>query len=190
MSMPESEVELLRTIVAATRVRLQAVACSVALLDGGELVFRAADGVGAEQVVNMRLPIGRGLAGYVVASGQALAVADVRRDQRFDVETAETTGYLPNTILAVPVEDDEGPIGVLEVLDRQPAAHDLEIAAAAARQVALTVQLAQGSAQADQVLNDPRLTELVGLLDRLRDASPADRALAASLLQALIDHRR
>ena len=49
-------------------------------------------GVGADRVLNVRLPVGRGLAGYVVASGQALAVADVRSDRRFDVETAESTG--------------------------------------------------------------------------------------------------
>ena len=73
------EVELLTGIVAATRERLGAAACSVALLDGEELVFRAAAGVGAAEVIGLRLPVGRGIAGWTVASSQAIAVADVNR---------------------------------------------------------------------------------------------------------------
>ena len=66
----------------------------------------------------MRLPVGRGIAGWVVASGQAIAVADVHATSGSMRETAASTGYLPTTILAVPIEDDDGPLGVLEVLDR------------------------------------------------------------------------
>ena len=36
--------------------------------------------VGAASVIGMRLPVKRGIAGYVVASGQAIAVHDVERD--------------------------------------------------------------------------------------------------------------
>ena len=104
-----AETELLTAIVASTRDRLQAAACSVALVEEGELVFRAASGAGAAEILGVRLPIGRGIAGWVVTSGQAIAVSDVHRDQRFDAETAQSTGYLPTNILAVPVEDDEGP---------------------------------------------------------------------------------
>jgi len=183
-----TESELLTTIVAALREQLSAAACSVALLNGDGLEFRAADGVGADLAVGMRLPVGRGLAGYVVASGQALAVSDVHRDQRFDAETAASTGYVPTSILAVPVEDDDGPIGVVEVLDRQPGAHDLQIAARSARQVGLVVQLARSAAAVNAVLSDPRLEELVGLIQRFRQTGDSDRALAAALLQAVLAH--
>jgi len=183
-----AESELLSLIVAGTRERLSAAACSVALLDGEQLVFRAAAGVGADRVVGLRLPVGRGLAGFVVASGQSIAVADVRRDQRFDVATAEGTGYVPTSILAVAVEDDEGPIGVLEVLDRQPGVQDMEVAAAAARQVSLVVQLARSGAEVDTVLADDRLQVLVGLVRRFGDARERDRLLAAVLLGAVLEH--
>ena len=189
LSASRAEVELLTTIVAATRNRLAAAACSVALLDGDQLEFSAADGAGAEHVVGIRLPVGRGLAGYVVASGQAIAVAEVRRDQRFDIRTAESTGYIPTSILAVPVEDDEGPIGVLEVLDRQPGASDMEVAGAAARQISLVVRLANSATEVDAVLADQRLGDLVNLLRQFRDASERDRSLAAALLSAVLDRR-
>jgi signal transduction protein with GAF and PtsI domain len=185
----QAEVELLTTIVAATRDRLAAAACSVALLNGDQLEFRAADGAGAEQIVGTRLPVGRGLAGYVVASGQAIAVAEVQRDQRFDVETAESTGYVPNSILAVPVEDDEGPIGVLEVLDRRSGGNDMEVAGAAARQISLVVRLAGSAAEVDSVLGDQQLAGLVNLLRQFRDASDRDRSLAEALLGAVLQRR-
>jgi GAF domain-containing protein len=188
VSAVRTESELLTTIVAALREQMAAAACSVALLDGDELEFRAADGVGADLVVGLRLPVGRGLAGYVVASGQALAVSDVHRDQRFDAETAASTGYVPTSILAVPVEDDDGPIGVLEVLDRQPGSHDLETAARSAQQVALIVQLARSGAEVNAVLSDPRLEELVGLVQQFRQAAEPDRTLAAALLRAVLAH--
>lgn len=190
MTAARPETELLTAIVAATRERLGAAACSVALLDGDELEFRAADGMGADQVVGLRLPVGRGLAGYVVASGQALAVGDVRQDRRFDRQAAERTGYVPETILAVPVEDDDGPLGVLEVLDRRAGPHDMDMAAAAAGQVASVIRLAERSARTDAVLADPQLAELVELVRRFANAEPTARALAAALLRTLLDHQQ
>jgi GAF domain-containing protein len=191
VSAHSTESLLLTTIVAALRQQLSAAACSVALLtDDEQLEFQAADGVGADLVVGMRLPVGRGLAGYVVASGQALAVSDVRRDQRFDAKTAESTGYVPTSILAVPVEGDDGPVGVLEVLDRQPGAHDMEAAGRAAQQVALVTQLARSGAEVDTVIADARLEELVGLVQQFREAGEADRTLAAALLRAVLDRGR
>ena len=181
--------ELLTGIVAATRERLGAAACSVALLEGDELVFRAAAGVGAAEVIGVRLPVGRGIAGWAVASGQAIAVADVHLDQRFDRETAASTGFLPTSILAVPIEDDDGPRGVLEVLDRQPEPAEMEIAAAAAAQIYRVVELDRRQAAATALLSDPALAELVGLVREVA-VDEQDRTLAAALLAAVRDQRR
>ncbi len=181
--------ELLTGIVAATRERLGAAACSVALLEGDELVFRAAAGVGAAEVIGVRLPVGRGIAGWAVASGQAIAVADVNVDRRFDRETAASTGFLPTSILAVPVEDDDGPRGVLEVLDRQPEPAEMEIAAAAAAQIYRVVELDRQQAEATALLSDPALAELVALVREVA-IDEQNRTLAAALLTAVRDQRR
>ncbi|MET0693576.1 MAG: GAF domain-containing protein [Propionibacteriaceae bacterium] len=181
------ELELMTSIAAVAAQRLGAAACSVALVEGSELVFVAASGTEAAQVVGMRIPVGRGIAGWVAASGQGIAVADVARDQRFDEETALRTGYLPASILAVPVDSDDGPLGVLEVLDRTPGAHDLEVAGAAARQIALTRLLAEGRSDLDAELGDPELAELLALIGRLRSRTAADRRLAARLLRAVLE---
>ena len=75
----------LQAACAATRGLFGAAACSCALAldEGAELEFVAADGAGAENIVGVRLPIGRGIAGFVALSGQPIAITDVANDERF-----------------------------------------------------------------------------------------------------------
>jgi signal transduction protein with GAF and PtsI domain len=106
--------------VAAVRELFDAAACSCALANdsGDALTFVAADGIGSAEVIGIEVPIGRGLVGWTAMSGQPVAVRDVRTDARFAQDIAESTGYVPTTILAAPFFDSAGEvIGVLEVLD-------------------------------------------------------------------------
>lgn len=145
---PVDHNEVLEAICEAAQVAFGARACSIAVFDPdeGDLVFQAATGVAAASVLGMRMPVKRGIAGYVVASGQAIAVHDVQRDPRFDRETAEATGYLPHTILAVPIETASEVSGVIEVLDwteDRVGEVGLELAGVFARQAALAIQQAE-----------------------------------------------
>jgi len=185
-----AQTELLTAIVAATRDRLAAAACSVAFLDGAELEFRVASGVGEREVVGLRMPADRGIAGWVVASGQTVAIADAHSDARFDRDTAQQTGFLPTSILATPIEGDDGPIGVLEVLDRTSGPEDFQVVGAAARQIALVLRLVAAAADAEGVLADPGLAEHLALLSQLRGLDVADRRLAARLLAAVVERAR
>lgn len=110
----------LRGAVASIREVFGAAACSFAQVepDGGSLRFVAADGAGAERIVGVRLPVSRGIVGWVAMSGEPIQVADVATDRRFARDVAESTDYVPTTILAAPVQDGHGDIaGVVEVLD-------------------------------------------------------------------------
>jgi GAF domain-containing protein len=95
-------------------------ACSIALLDAEEenLVFTAASGAGAEAVIGLTVPVGIGIAGWVVGAGQSIEITEVASDPRFARDVAERTGYLPRAILAAPLETDDRVLGVVEVLDR------------------------------------------------------------------------
>lgn len=102
------------------RLVMDAASVSVARLEGDDLVFAAADGRGADRIRGVVLPAGRGIAGYVAASGEAIEVAHVADDPRFARDVAEATGYVPAAILAVPVVADDGDVvGVVSVLDRR-----------------------------------------------------------------------
>jgi GAF domain-containing protein len=76
-----------------------------------------------------------------VASGQPIAIEDVSSDPRFAMDVAESTGYVPRSILAMPLETDRAVIGVIEVLDRQSERdRDMELLALFARQAALAIE--------------------------------------------------
>jgi signal transduction protein with GAF and PtsI domain len=108
------------TAVAGVRSLFGAAACSCALVDddGSSLTFVAADGEGAAEVVGLVLPVGRGIAGWAAMSGQPIGVRDVRSDPRFARDVAESTNYVPTSVMAVPLFRRDGEVlGVLELLD-------------------------------------------------------------------------
>ena len=63
-------------------------------------------GVGADVIVGTRLPSSRGIGGFVAMTGQALAVDHPAGDARFARDVADRTGYVPDTLLVVPVLDE------------------------------------------------------------------------------------
>ncbi len=115
-----TERSLLQSIVEVARSVFSAAAASVFLLDDetDELVFEAVAGEGEDDLVGTRFPSDTGLAGWVVMSGQPLLVDDVNENPQFARDAAESTGYVPNSIMAAPLIRNGECIGVLEVLDR------------------------------------------------------------------------
>ncbi len=127
-------------VVASARWAFDAAAASLARVVGDdELEYVASAGAGSQQIVGTRLPLERGVAGFVAASGQALYVKDTARDRRFARDVAESTGYVPSAVLAVPVHDGDEVLGVLSVLD--PARSDGDLTSAAGRLAALAAPL-------------------------------------------------
>lgn len=143
---PPAGAALLRSVVEATVALFGAEAASIALFDPStnRLVFRVAAGTHGEGVVGVEIPPDQGVAGYVFTTGQPLALSDVSADARFGRAAAEQTGYVPRSLVAVPLVDDEGTIGVLEVLDKRDQAtfdlHDVELASVFARQATIAIR--------------------------------------------------
>jgi PAS domain S-box-containing protein len=94
-------------------------AASLALIDSKDhaLVFRAATGWAGQRVLNMRLGLGQGVAGWVVQEGKGVVIQDVTGDARFDPETDRRTGYQTKSIACAPIQYRGEVIGVLEVLN-------------------------------------------------------------------------
>ncbi len=137
---------LLDSIVQVARASLGARAASILLLDGtaNELVFTAVAEEGGAALVGRRIPAGTGLAGSVLASGQALVVEDVAQDPRFAGDRLDL-GYVPKGIMSAPLLAGEQVIGVLQVLDRprRPgfSLMEMDLLALFAEQAVLAVEL-------------------------------------------------
>ena len=111
--------KLLRKIMDLTRDVLRADRCSVYLLDKEkhELWTLVAHGLEGQQI---RIPSGRGLAGYVAVTGKTLNVKDAYRDSRFIRRIDLRTGYKTRTILSMPIKNKHGEIiGVFQILNKK-----------------------------------------------------------------------
>ncbi len=93
---------------------------SVLVRDGdeGDLKFLTATGKVADHLINLKVPAGKGIAGFVFSSGQPMAVADVGEEETFYAEVDKKTGYSTQTILATPLSHNGEIIGVLEYVNR------------------------------------------------------------------------
>jgi eukaryotic-like serine/threonine-protein kinase len=112
---------LLEAVVRTAAGVFEAAAVSVALRDKetGELVYQAAWGTSAEEIVGVRLSPGEGIAGAAAATGQPIVVPECRSDPRFADWIAAGTRYVPHTLLAVPLPRQGEVAGVLSILDRR-----------------------------------------------------------------------
>ena len=143
--MPHSNDDLLQSIVEAAARIFGAAAASILLVDEQEqvLVFKVAYGAADRDLVGMKFPLDKGIAGYVAMTGQPLATSNVRQDARFNQDFAKSTGYIPSSILATPLLAGERVIGVMEVLDKINASsfgkQDMELLAMFAKQAALAI---------------------------------------------------
>jgi hypothetical protein len=118
---PDASRGLMEAVVHTAAGVFGAAAASICLVDEttGELVYQSAWGAGAREIVGVRLPPRTGIAGQVVATGVAEAVPDCRTDPRFAARIAAGTGYVPYTMLLVPLQRAGRPIGALTILDRR-----------------------------------------------------------------------
>jgi sigma-B regulation protein RsbU (phosphoserine phosphatase) len=79
------------------------------------------------QQVTIRLPFGRGIAGYVAASGDTLNIPDAYLDPRFNPDVDRQTGYRTRNILCMPMKNKDGDtIGVFQLLNKDDGAFTTE----------------------------------------------------------------
>lgn len=111
--------ELLRVIAEETKNAIQADRCTVFLWDKDtdELWSKVALGMDASQEI--RFPADKGLAGYVVKTGESLNIVDAYNDERFNPEVDTKTGYRTKTILCMPIMNNNREIiGAFQVLNK------------------------------------------------------------------------
>jgi GAF domain-containing protein len=191
----QSYAKLLQSIVEVARAIFRAKASSIFLLDEetDELVFEAVAGEGSEELVGRRFPSSTGIAGFVLVSRQPLVIEDVLTDPRFSRETAESTGFVPNGLMAVPLLHDERALGVLEVLDRPTDARftlaEMELLGLFANQAAIALDLLRRARHARRALaGDGELAVLARIAEKLErrgDDEEGNASAAADFLAAL-----
>lgn len=186
---------LLQATVDAARAIFGAAAASVFLLEEerGELVFEAVSGEGSAALIGRRFPAGTGIAGSVLATRQPLVADKLEGDPRFAREAAESTGYVPSSMMAVPLVIDDRPIGVLSVLDRRDrsrsALEEIELLGLFADQAAIALELLTSGRRVSEAAKGENadleaVTRVAAALDALEGGR---RDAGRRLLEALAD---
>jgi GAF domain-containing protein len=189
---------LLQAIVEMACRVFSAAAASVFLIDkkSGDLVFVAVAGEGEGRLVGQHFPNGTGIAGWVAMFGQPLLVDDVTENEQFARDAAESTGYVPRSIMAAPLIKDGECIGVVEVLDRGSRPRDdlgdVDLLGLLATEVSLALEMLiqlrwsdGSSAEAGPAMpNSADLALLQRVAERLPGAGPAAATVRTLLATA------
>jgi GAF domain-containing protein len=187
--------ELLRSVAEVARAIFGARAASIFLLDEAtdELVFEAVAGEGSERLLGRRFPSSTGLAGWVLVTRQPFVIEDVSEDPRFARDFAETTGYVPRGLMAVPLLHEERALGVLEVLDRPQRSRfslqEMDLLALFANQAAIALDLLRSARRAKEVLEggENELALVARVASTLETLDPNAHKSGTDLLRALAE---
>ncbi len=164
---------------------LNAEAGSLLLLDenNGDLVFRISSGPAGQQLVGMRIPAGKGIAGVCFATNEPIIVNDAQHDQRWYRSFDQGGDFVTRSLLAIPLNARGRTIGVLEVInlkgERQSfSPEDVVLLEAFGSQAALAIENARLFTMTDQALR-ARVEELTTLqhIDRQLNATLDYRAV-------------
>jgi GAF domain-containing protein len=182
------EQRLLQSIVDATASLFDAEASSIALFepDPDRLEFRVAAGAQGAGAIGLQVKPTEGIAGFVFSTGQALALTDVASDPRWDLAAAERTGYIPRSLAAVPLLDDEGSVGVLQVLDKRGSPsfslRDMELLAIFASQATFAITATRVQRDTGRLLGEVLRQIADGMTDEQVEA------LVSEVTRGIDDH--
>ena len=181
--LPRSNDILLRSIVDTAAKIFGAAAASILLVNEEEeaLEFKVAFGPANRDLVGTKFPYDKGIAGYVFMTGMPIATSNVKEDRRFNQDFAQSTGYMPNSILASPlISADDRVIGVMEVLDKLDETtfnmRDMELMGLFAQQAAMAIDQSQ---QIDLIQES--------MVRALKQLAKADRSQPSVELRTVLD---
>lgn len=140
----ERDIErLLRMIIEETTSVLDAERSSLFLIDRdrNEMWAKIAQGV---DVIEIRFPVGVGIAGAVGKTGEIINIPDAYHDSRFNPAFDKKTGYHTRSILCVPMKNMHGEIiGAIQVLNKKSGlfqGDDESLLTALAAQAAVAIE--------------------------------------------------
>lgn len=153
--------EVWQRVLNQTLQAMQVETTAIGLVDGPEraIIFRAATGQNAGNIVDRHIPGGQGLVGQVIREGRGLVIASTTQDRRF-TETDQFSGINVRSIAIAPIQAQGKIIGVLEAIN--PIAHGFD-------SDALTVMTGIGALAGASISNAQLFEQLENAHQRYRE---------------------
>jgi GAF domain-containing protein len=153
-------------------------------LEGERLRAVGAAGERAGDLVGAEMAAGAGLAGYVISSGQPIAIASRGADARLSEGLGARLGRVPASVLCVPCMSEDVVLGALELVDKVGGGpfsfDDVEVVTLLAGVAGVSLAVAG----AEMVARPP--AEFAAELARLASSDPEAYARLSVVLEALL----
>jgi PAS domain S-box-containing protein len=108
--------DVYQRILIQTMQALQVETVALGMIEGDNLIFRAAAGQNAGNILGRTIEVGKGLAGYVAREGRGIVVPDVNQDKNYS-EVDRFGGVQMRTVLVAPIQSQGRVMGVLEAIN-------------------------------------------------------------------------
>ena len=95
---------------------LQVETVALGMLDGEHIIFRAAAGHNAGNILGRKIPLGEGIAGNAAREGRGVVVQDVSHDKLYS-DADKFGGVEMRAILVAPIQAQGRVIGILEAIN-------------------------------------------------------------------------
>ncbi len=121
ISSPLEPEKILELVLEQISQLLNAEAGSIFLLNEKtkELELKVATNLSEEEIGKIKVPLGKGLAGFVAEKNQSVNIKDVSQDDRFYSNIDHITGFKTKNILTVPLKTSNKIVGVLQALNKK-----------------------------------------------------------------------
>ena len=151
---------LLKVIAEETKIAMQADRCTVFLYDKerNEIWSKVALGMESQEI---RFPADKGLAGYVVKTGETVNIQDAYTDSRFNPDVDKQTGYKTKNVLCMPIKNNNQEIiGAFQVLNKTHGTFtksDEDLLVAIGGSASITLENAQLFKQQQELYKEQKL---------------------------------
>jgi PAS domain S-box-containing protein len=108
--------DVYQRILIQTMQALQVETVALGMLDGEQIVYRAAAGQSAGNMLGRKIPLGQGIAGVAAVDGRGVVVPDVSQDKNYG-EADRFGGVEMRAVVVAPILSQGRVIGIIEAIN-------------------------------------------------------------------------
>ena len=108
--------DVYQRILIQTMQALQVETVALCMLDGEEIIYRAAAGQNAGNILGRKIPLCKGIAGAAALDGHGVVVSDVSQDKHYG-EADQFGGVEMRAVVVAPIQSQGRVIGIIEAIN-------------------------------------------------------------------------
>src|SRR5215207_1117069 len=108
--------DVYQRILMQTMQALQVETVAVGMLEGEQIIYRAAAGQSAGNILGRKIPLGEGIAGVAAQEGHGVVVPDVSHDKHYG-EADRFGGVEMQAVVIAPIQSQGRVIGIIEAIN-------------------------------------------------------------------------